>query len=929
VRPLSAAPLLAAAALASALCVVPRSAEAPETTFAEAARARPLAFERNDGQTDERVRFVARGSGGAVFVTDDGLTLAARRGGASPLRMHFDGALARGVTGERRLPGVVNYVKGDDPSRWLSSVPLFARVVCDEVWPGVDVVFHGDGGLVEYDFEVAPHADVGAIGLRFDDADEIAVDAEGDLVVRRGADAYRHHRPRVTQDGRDIPGAFVVGDGGRIGFRVPGRDRTRPLVIDPVIAYATYLGGTDSESAFDVAVSSAGEAYLAGSVTSVDFPVANPLPGAPGAGSTDAFVTRLNASGASLIYSTYLGGGGTDNAWGIRVNASGIYVAGSTTSQDFPRVGGLQTSNAGGLVEGDAFVLKLAPNGASVIYSTYFGGTKEDACRGLAVDATGAVYVAGFTTSADLPTTPGVVQTSLAGNSDGWAAKIAPTGASLVWSTYFGGASDVDAIDDIAIGAGGTTYVAGYTASKDLPTAGGYQAEFAGGTLDGFVARLTSAGALSNCTYLGGYASDGLRRVAVDAAGNAYAGGYTGSQNFPTLLAVQESYDGGPGTGDGCVAGFDPTLATLRFSTFFGGRDDDDVLGLAISPAGEVFVTGNTTSIDLPVADAFQPEFGGVRDAFLAKLTDQGTALSWSTYYGRENYDAGTAVAVDGAGDAYIALQVGAAGLQTLCAVQSDFAGGPGDCYVVKVTDLETALAEVPLSPQADVKSPYEIALSWVDASRNECGFRVERSVDGGAWTTIRELETNASSLTDLDIEPDHVYSYRVIAVNAFGDSPPSAEAVGESPQTIVISQREGKLRESASSRRDGLTVFSELRFTSASDDRTIDPFEDDIVLKVGDAETPYVLHLAPADPGWKQLDETRYRWTSPKKTKPKVKIDLDLAVPSLTLKFAKLDFPADPAGDVYVSVRAAMDAGHTARLWTPVKKKRGQFKLP
>ena len=928
-RLLSATPLLAVTALASALCVVPRDAEAPETTFADAARARPLAFERNDGQTDECVRFVARGSGGAVFVTDDGLTLAARRGGSSPLRMHFDGAVAREVTGERRLPGVVNYLKGDDPSRWLRGVPLFARVVCDDVWPGVDVVFRGDGGLVEYDFEVAPGAEVCAIGLRFDGADAVAVDENGDLVVRRGDDAYRHHRPRVTQDGRDIEGAFFVGDGGRVGFRVPGRDCARPVVIDPVIAYATYLGGSDSESAFDVAVSPAGEAYLAGSVTSVDFPVENPLPGAPGAGSTDAFVTRLNASGANLVYSTYLGGGGTDNAWGIRVNATGIYVAGSTTSQDFPRVGGIQTNNAGGLVEGDAFVLKLAPNGASVVYSTFFGGANDDACRGLAVDATGAAYLAGFTTSLDLPTTPGVAQAARAGASDGWTAKISPTGASLVWCTYFGGASDVDAIDDIAVGPGGTAYVAGYTASQNLPTAGGYQLEYAGGTLDGFVARLTATGALSACTYLGGYASDGLRRVAVDSAGNAYVAGYTGSQNYPTLLAVQESYDGGPGTGDGCVAGFDATLATLRFSTFFGGREDDDVLGLAISPAGEVFVTGNTTSFDLPVADAFQPAFGGVRDAFLAKLTDQGTTLAWSTFYGRENYDAGTAVAVDGAGDAYIALQVGAGGLQTLCAAQPNFAGGQGDCYVVKVTDLGTALAEIPLLPQAVVKSPYEIAVSWVDASRNECEFRVERSIDGGEWTTIGRLETNATSLTDLDVGPDRVYSYRVVAVNAFGDSPPSAEAIGETPQTIVISQREGKLRESASLRKDGLKVFSELRFTSASDDRTILPFTDDIELKVGSAESPYVLQLSPTDPGWTQLDETRFRWTSPKKTKPKIKIDLDLAAPSLTLKMAKLDFPADPFGDVYVSLRAANDAGHTARLWTPVKKKRGQFKLP
>jgi hypothetical protein len=926
VQPPSAPLCVAAALFAALLCALPRTADAPETVRPQPSE-RPLAFERNDGQTDERVRFVARGSGGAVFVTGDGLTLASRRG--APMRMEFDGGAARAVTGSMRLPGVVNYLKGSDASRWIRGVPLFARAVCEDVWPGVDVVFHGDGGLVEYDFEVDAGADVSAIALRFDDADSVALDGRGGLVVRRGEDEYRHLPPRVTQDGADIGGAFEVSADGRVGFRVAGRDRGRAIVIDPVIAYATYLGGSDAESAFDVAVGPTGDAYLTGSVTSVDFPVADPLPGAPGAGSTDAFVTRLNASGASLLYSTYLGGGGADNAWGIRVNASGIYVAGSTTSTDFPSLGGFQPQNQGGLAEGDAFVIKLADDGASVVFSTFLGGAKDDGCRGMAIDATGAVYVAGFTTSVDFPTTPGAAQTSIGGGQDGFAAKIAANGGALLWSTYFGGASDTDAIDDIAIDSAGAAFVAGFTASKNLPSTGGWQPDHAGGSLDGFVAKFAANGTFVNCTYLGGFAEDGLRRVAVDASGAPVVAGFTGSQNFPHLLAVQDSYDGGAGTGDGCVAGFDQSLSTLRFSTFFGGREDDDVHGLAISAAGSVFVAGNTTSPDLPVADAFQPEFGGVRDAFVAKLSDQGTTLAWSTYYGRENYDAGTAVAVDPAGDAYVVLQVGAGGLQTLCAAQPGFAGGQGDCYVLKVTDVESALAAAPTYPTAVVKSPYEIALTWVDASRNECSFRVERSVDGGGWTAVGLRETNETSWGDLDIEPDHSYAYRVFAVNAFGDSLPSALALAETPQTLVIAQREGKLRESASARRDGVSLYSELRFTSVSADRTISPLADDFELRVGDAVSPLVVHAPAGDPGWKQTGETTFRWTSPRKTKPKVRIDLDLAAPSLKFKFSKLDFPADPSGNLYVSMRAGDDAGHTARLWTPVKKKRGQFKLP
>lgn len=909
----------------------PRGAATPSEASAAVALARlpsrPLAFERNDGQTDARVRFVALGAGGAVFVTDEGMTIAPRGRDRAPLRLTFDGAEASRVDGEARLPGVANHLRGRDPARWQTSVPLFARAVCREPWRGIDVVFRGTDGRVEYDFEVAPGADPESISLRFDGADSVAVDGSGDLVVATGGAEFRHLRPRVFEDGREIAGAFEVRDGARVGFRVPGRDASRPLVIDPVIAYASYLGGSDSESPFDVAVDASGNSYVTGAVASVDFPVAHELPGAPGAGSLDAFVTVFNASGAELLYSTYLGGSGADIGWGVRVDASGVYVAGSTTSPDFPAVGAYQSALAGGIDEGDAFLVKLAPSGGSVIFSTLLGGSADDGCRALAIDPAGDAFLGGFTSSIDFPTTPGATQRVLRGSRDGWAAKIGATGATLGWSTYFGGTSAPDVIEDVAIDAAGNLFAAGYTASDDLPTTGTVQRFNAGG-LDGFVAKLAPDGAIAACTYLGGFANDGCRRVALDATGRPCVGGFTLSENFPRLNDVQGGFDGGTGTGDGFVAQLDASLATLVFSSYLGGREDDDVQGLAVAPDGSVYVTGNTTSPDFPVADAIQPAFGGTRDAFVTKLDPALGAIVWSTYYGRQNYDAGSAIAVDAFGDAYVALVAGAAGLDTLCAAQPRFAGGDQDCYVVKLTDVASAIPARPLALTAAVVSPYRVDLGWADPSRNECSFRVERRLGGGEFVAVASPETNVTTFADPGVSPDSGYTYRVFAVNPFGDSEPSDEATAATPQTLVLAQRAGKLTESAGRRQDKISVETLIRFTADSADRTADPRAEGCEILLGDEGDPVTIAIPAGDPRWKR-DGARFTWTSPRKATPQVRLTFDVGVPSVSIAVTKFDFPTTPAGTIFLSVRCGNDAGHVSRTWTPKKKKPGRFKLP
>ncbi len=928
----------ACAAIGAAACLVPRSADleprrAPPRApiFAGACRVRPLAFERNDGQTDPRVAFVARGAGGAVFVGKDGLTVRPRGVGRAPLRMTFDGAEASRVDGVALLPGHVNYIKGNDPTRWLKEVPLYARAVCRGVWPGIDVVFRGDGRDLEYDFDVAPGADPSAIALRFDGADSVAADATGDLVVRVGDDAFKNVKPRAFQDGREVAGAFVARGDGRVGFEVPGRDPSRALVIDPVVAYATYIGGEGDETPSDATVDFAGDVYVTGSVVSIDFPVVNGLPGSPGGAGVDAFVTKINASGAKFLYSTYLGGAGNDAAWGIRSDTTGIYVAGSTTSPDFPAVNAYQSTMKGGTTEGDAFLIKLNTTGDGVVYSTYLGGAGDDGCRALAVDAVAQCTIAGFTDSADFPTTLGVAQPTMHGAGDGWVARFSANGAALSWCTYLGGSSGSDAVQGLASDLAGNVFACGYTGSNDFPvTSGAFQKLRGGGNIDGFLVKLDSHGTVAAGTFFGGALDENCRRVAVDTSGNAYVAGFALSNDLPTVNAVQSFNQGGIGTGDGFVAEFDSALTAPVFATYFGGTDDDDVQGLAVGKDGSVYIAGNTKSTYFPLLSPAQATFGGVRDAFVAKLAPSGASLTWATYFGGTGYDAATAVAVDSAGSAYVAVATQSSDVATFCAAQAAFGGGRSDVCVAKFSDDAPGVPATPLAPTATATSAYRIDFSWTDASNDECSFRVERSVAGGPFATIGTTDTNVTTIADVDVAPDTTYSYRVFAANPLGESPPSDTATVSAPETIVVSPRKGALVQSTKRRGDSIKISALLRFDQHSSDGEFALPANALEIAIGAQDAPYVISIPALDKGWKRRKNV-LTWTSPKKTKPVVRVvvALDPVSPTLTVQASRLDFPKDPDGAVSISLRTGPDAGHVERAWTPLKKKPGRFSLP
>ncbi len=442
----------------------------------------PLMFEANAGQTDPQVRFISRGQGYSLFVTatgavmtlsgpadrqsghDEGETKVASRDGSPPstvLRMEVAGANPQArVTGQDELPGKINYFTGADPTQWRTNIPTFARVKCEQVYPGVDLVYYGNQQELEYDFIVAPGGEPDSIRLNFEGASALRVDDVGDLVITTAGGDVRQRKPFIYQEvertKREIPGSYTLTGPHQVAFQIAGYDRSAPLVIDPVLSYSTYFRG-HYQFATCIAVDSSGNAYLTGTTTGGIQTTGTPLFGF-GGGGRDAFVAKLNASGSALVYSTYLGGNAADEGFGIAVDSSGdAYVTGQTLSPNFPILNGFQTTRNG---IGDFFVTRLNATGSALVYSTYFGGSAQDTTQrelGTEVDASGNLYLAGTTYSADFPTTANGYQSRSAYH--GFLSKLntnASGAASLAYSTQ------LDAnVRDVAVDGSGNACVVG------------------------------------------------------------------------------------------------------------------------------------------------------------------------------------------------------------------------------------------------------------------------------------------------------------------------------------------------------------------------------------------------------------------------------------------------------------------------------------
>lgn len=833
---------------------------------------RPLSFERNDGQTDAQVKFISRGDGYTLFLTTAEAVLALRAAGmrfgngkqttsgslakveTEMLRIRLVGANpdAR-IEAVDRLASKSNYFVGKDPTKWHTNIPGYARVKYRDVYSGIDLVYYGASQRqLEYDFVIAPGANPNAIGLRFEGAKAVTLNRTGDLIVRLadGGEVI-HHAPVIYQerDGKRerVDGKAVLKDKDTVGFELAAYDHSRTVFVDPGLSYSTYLGGSGGDSGQAIAVDAFGFAYLTGITESPDFPT---TPGAfkttpPGGG--NMFVTKMKADGSGLVYSTYLGGDSHDNfegGYAIAVDSLGnAYLTGDAgNGGDFPTTpGAFQPGPSGGYSDG--FVTKLSPDGSTLVYSTYLGGTYHPAAGttngyAIAVDSLGYAYVTGKTTSGNFPVTAGAFQTSnkSISSTNAFVTKMNLDGTGLIYSTYLGGSGSPyggDSAAGIAVDSFGNAYVAGTANSSDFPKTVGAFRTANSGFSDAFVTKLKADGSgLLYSTYLGGSQPDTGDGIAIDSLGSAYVTGYTGSNDFPTTAgafqtAMRTIY------GNAFVTKVKPDGSGLAYSTYLGGYGDtgDSVIddpgtehayGIAVDSFGHAYVTGQTWSsnfycagagnpiscctgggtgtCNFPVtADAFQSTDNASNfqnpgpNAFMTKMNLNGTGLAYSTYLGGSsafNGDRGFAIALDSNGDAYV----------TGSAYSTDFpitpgvfqaSGGNGDAFVTKLI--------VPAGPSATPTtspSPTPTASATATATRTATATATATTPTATATTTATPTATATPGSGKLTIKP---------ASLAFG----SKVTVGTTGKPKIV-----KIK-NAGSKKTGVSVNIEMEVAS------------------------------------------------------------------------------------------------------------------
>jgi hypothetical protein len=803
----------------------PKPAAAPKPLVSKSLSL-PLFFEPNQGQTASQVKFLAHGAGYGLFLTADEAVLqlqpsavstqqsatGSQRAPSSVIRMHLDGANSSArVSGASPLPGKSSYFIGNDPSKWRRDIPQFARVQYEAVYPGVNLVYYGDQGQLEYDFRVAPAADPNQIALSFNGAStHIDSDDSGDLILSTASGDVRFHAPRVYQPAvlhsgngeKTIVGSFRQLADNKIGFTIGPYDHSRELIIDPVLSYSTYLGGSKTEQQVKIAVDSgAQDIYVAGATNSPDFPVTDGSSLNPAPGAQNIFISKINptlAGTAQLVYSIYLGGSGTDSLSGIAVDAAfSIYLAGSTTSSDFPTTPNAfqqkpQTGSHG-------FLSKLTIPGTAygLAYSTYLAGNGVDHVTGLAIDTSQVnAYVTGDTTSTNpasdgFPANPNAFQPCpfgpvlsngtcpvASGPPQFFASKINTGGSgpqSMLYSTYFGGGNPAGAT---AVGGGiavdpspnntPNMYITGTT--NMLPTVGGNgEAKFplfnaqqsclneasnhgictgTNGTsnTDAFVAKINPNQPGSSpvySTYVGGGGSDVARAIAVDTSGMAYITGSTNSTDWVCSCAAspfQGAYGGGATDAFIVKIGnLTGSIFPLTYFTYLGGNGDDVGNDIKVDSTQGAHVVGSTTSTNFPTTiNTLQSTPGGGGDAFVASI---GTTLSGvgngdlSTYLGGTQLDQGTGIDLDIFGATYVAGNTLSPNFPTKNPYQLSLNGGSQDAFVTEIGAASTLV----LSNRSTSPAPNPVA----------AGTQVAFTFD-----ILNQGPDNASNVTFLAIVP-------------------------------------------------------------------------------------------------------------------------------------------------------------------------------
>jgi Glucodextranase, domain B/Beta-propeller repeat/Bacterial Ig-like domain (group 2) len=815
------------------------------TAHGELAReygALPLSFEANQGQTDPSVQFVSRGTGYTLFLTkneavielqqQDSTSLALQKMKPRKRKLFESGKFYRGSPRSRKsrktktvqvaiadanpnpqiesldeLPGKTNYFIGNDPRKWQSGIPTFERVKYSGIYPGIDLVYYGKQRQLEFDFVVAPGADPKKIGLKIQTDGRLLLTKKGDVRLETGASSFELRHPDIYQlnggKKRLVAGRFTLQGDRLIGFQVGSYDRRQPLIIDPALAYSTYLGGNGTDDGFGIAVDANGNAYVVGQTTSTNFPTLNGYSSSANANGV-AFVSELNPTGTALIYSTYLGGTGGDAGNGIALDPSGnVYVTGYTMSSDFPVVNGFQTST--GTTDANAFVARIdttQTGTASLVYSTYLGGGGNstnpfgDVGYAIAADASGLAYITGQTTSdtsvAPFPTTTSAYQSSLgsqSGNAFLTVLDTTQTGASsLLYSTYLGGSST--GFGDYGLGVGvdaaGNAYVTGSAASGS-PTAfpttsNAYQTSLNSPYGNVFVTEIATtqsgAGSLVYSTYLGGSgdssdeSGDAGLSLALDSLDRVYVSGSSSSPDFPVTSGAYQTTN--PSDSRAFVAKLDLTQSgaqSLIYSTYLGGSNGEEGFGIAVDTNGNAYVAGITMSSDFPTtAGAYEAALNSsFSDAFFTELNPTGTGLLYSTYLGGScaDGDAGNAVVLDSNGNPYVAGSTCSSDFPTYpSSTYQSSLGGTQNAFVTKFALVADPSISASVSPSPDSSgwNNSSVTVSFAclpgGAPISSCSSPATVSTEGanqvitGTATDTSSNTATTSATVNLDLTP-------------------------------------------------------------------------------------------------------------------------------------------------------------------------------
>ena len=742
--------------------MLPRSSAVDQRIQANYGRL-PLAFEANQGQTDEQVRFVARGTGYGAFLTGDGMVLSLRAhqfeaagptGNALPssqprsatMRFRLMGAnRSSAAVGEFPQSGRVNYFMGNDPSKWRRNIPTYGQIRYKNIYRGIDLLYYGNQQELEYDFEIAPGADPKRIQFEVSGAEQIYLDSEGYLVLITPVGRICFQAPIVYQEsgGRRVPveGRYVVSDSNHVGFHVAHYDQGKPLVIDPILIYSTYLGGSGDDQPSGIAVDKTGNVYVAGSTTSTDFPLTN-LGSLP-AGSTHVFIAKLDAIGSNLIYADYLGGNSQDYGYALALDsADNVYVTGSTASSDFPTVHPFQGTYPGSF---NGFVTEISPDGSSLLYSTYFGGNGSDTPSAIAVDASGEVVLAGNTSSTNLPVA-NAYQSTVSANGGGmygnygFVAKFSSGGSSLAYSTYFGGSSNVplncggnpcwpqpfSSIEGLALDTAGNAYVTGTTNTYNFPvTTGAYLTTNtiqANGSV-GFVSKLSASGSLQYSTYF--YEASGLltnpSAIAVDGSGSSYITGVAFSDGtFPiTSTSICDPGVYNWACSYAFVTKFDTAGAHLAYSTFLGPNNSASPRAIALDPAGDAYVVASASNGLFSTVDGIQ-NFSGGNDLLLVEIDSAASAQLFATFLGGTGNDSPAGIAFDASGNLFAAGTTTSSDLPVTASAFQKVLGGSTDAFIVKIGTGGPAVSLGPNSlqyaslPVGSISQPQAVVVSNV-----------------------------------------------------------------------------------------------------------------------------------------------------------------------------------------------------------------------